>query len=152
MLYYVNNELYKRVRNIVLENIHKEMPSFRSLLFFIGLVSLAFISCKEKSPEQEKLDQLHKEVMFIHDDVMPKMGNMHNLKKSLRKSLHLSESPIIDSLEIAEDAMMDWMHEYDKPTTDEDFSEYLAQQKKAISIVRDKMLSAIAQAENALSQ
>ena len=57
---------------------------FRSLILL--LFSFFLVQCKEPSPEQIKINERHKEIMVIHDEVMPKMKDIYTLKKGLKKA------------------------------------------------------------------
>ncbi len=117
--------------------------------FFVVLLSLTYLSCGPKLNDENKV--LKDEVMAIHDDVMPKMSDIHRNKKMLRKALKVVEgeenkkvlSLHIKKLEEADEAMMKWMGEYKIPESDNEAKEYLLRQKKEISSVRDQMLKAI---------
>ncbi len=138
-----------------------------SLLFF--LVS----SCSQ----QEKKEGTHgvteietteeyKETMIVHDEVMPKMDNIMQLKKQLKARVdslsHDSNSdtttinnlnPLIVELEDADKAMMDWMHQFDgskKSDTTEATTQYYMSQKEIIAEVANKMNTAIKNAEEIL--
>lgn len=115
------------------------------------VIILVLAACGQKSPEQLFIDQEHDEIMKIHDDVMPRLSDIHKLRKRLKKDEALKESPLVDVLESADDAMMEWMHAYDKPSpSDPNYEGYLADQKIKITQVSKMMLSAISQAENKL--
>jgi len=121
--------------------------------FMAACLLLGLLGCKEPSPEQKLINQQHDEIMVIHDEVMPKMSDIHKLKKTIKKSELPNKAVLIASLEKADDAMMDWMHGYDKPSvTDENYVDYLEKQKKSVAVMRDIMNQAISQAQKALEQ
>ncbi len=124
------------------------------LLFVVASVLFLCSSCKDSSPEGKEIQQLHEEVMVIHDDVMPKMRDIYKLRKALLKHDDQSEvEHLISALENADDAMMDWMADYKKPkASDPGYQQYLANEKVLIAGVRDQMLSAISDAEAFLNQ
>ena len=108
--------------------------------------------CKEKSAEAIYISEQHDKIMVIHDDVMPKMSDIYKLKKKIKKDENLKESHLLDSLEYAEEVMMEWMHDYDKPSvSDPNYEEYLQQQMKAVTEVRDVMLRIIDKSEKVLN-
>src|SRR5690242_8749642 len=106
--------------------------SIAKYLFFI-LVLIVW-GCGQKShdhehehdhehPEEVGPNQtLYDEVMKVHDEVMPKMGDLYNLKKELEKKI--GDSPtmaeekkkeievIIAKLDSADQGMRDWMHHF----------------------------------------
>jgi len=120
------------------------------LLFILIIISILY--CKPDTPEQKEIDKRHDEIMVIHDEVMPLMKDIYGLKKQLKKS---SQSPdtqaLILALEEADEVMMDWMANYDKPSsTDTGYKDYLEQQMKDVMNVKEKMLSSIKQANKYL--
>lgn len=128
--------------------------SFLPILF--GL--LLFSSCNSGySPEVQKL---YDEVMVIHDEVMPEMGTIHKLKKQLKKILNDPDITIdaedvknnIQALDVADDAMMDWMHQFKVPkdVSDQVKLDYLKDQKKKMSKVNVDMKTIIKNAQNAI--
>jgi len=112
------------------------------LLFFA--VILLFSACKEKS-------NLEAEVIAIHDEVMPKMGDMYKARKALREILIEIESDsvkndvikMISDLENADEGMMTWMHEWKVPDSDPEKTTYLLEEKEKITKVKVDMLSSL---------
>ena len=101
-------------------------------MLLLVFVIAAFTQCKPNSPEQEALDQKHKAIMAVHDDVMPKMKDIYKLRKEL-KGLESSQNVTfhLGQLEAADEAMMSWMHEYKKPKIgQENYQSYLNKQEK----------------------
>jgi len=119
-----------------------------SSLVFVTLL----VHCKSEDPIQIKINQKHKEIMSIHDEVMPKMKDIYSLKKQLKKVEDKDQVvDLLSALENADDAMMDWMAQYKKPKKDViNYESYLADQQKAVTKVREEMLSAISQAQTYL--
>lgn len=101
------------------------------------------------------INALHDEVMVIHDDVMPRMGEMHQLRISLERQMSDLDSvsalpyrDAIQSLHEGEDMMWTWMNAYKRPTSSTPESvQYLQEQKVIITTVAEKMTSAIDQAK-----
>jgi hypothetical protein len=109
------------------------------------------ISDEELIRQDLERDALLTQVMAIHDEVMPKMEDIMKLKSKLKDREDADE--ILDALETAEKAMMNWMRNFKAPSKDASFDqtmEYLEAQRESISQVRDQMLEAIANAEMAL--
>jgi len=116
------------------------------------------LSCGSKKKEVEKLQA---ETIEIHDEVMPKMDDIMKLKKSLKSkqdSVSSEESEriqaLIVSLEKADEAMMNWMRNYDPKMEDmseADKLEYLKNQKAAISDVSEQMKGSISKAKSYLN-
>lgn len=120
------------------------------LVIYIFFMSLLTLGCSE--PE----NALYKEVMEIHDEVMPKTGTIAKYSRTLKK--HLDDLPedqkstyqqTIKALDDAEEAMMDWMAEFDSSSED---STYLLQEKARIQAVSDQMYASMAEAEKILKK
>lgn len=131
------------------------------------LVALLFCACsptnnsnKRPKGEQQKIHELHEKVMEIHDEVMPKISEIKKLSKTLSKQLPAitESSPVskeqvekcINFLDAADKGMFDWMAQYKMPKDSQNFNDaenYLKEQIKSISIVRDDMLESIAEGQ-----
>lgn len=136
--------------------------------------SVALAACQQKSNEHEHDDHAHahdtaeissnqklyNEVMDVHDEAMEKMDRIHALKTSIREkiqknpNLPAAERQKLDALysklDSANDGMMDWMHKF-KPlpdsTGEEKARQYLENEMKRVTKVREDMLEAIKEAE-----
>jgi len=114
----------------------------RTLVLLLFLAS-GLISCKHHHGPSE--DPLYKEVMAIHDEVMPKMSTMHKYKKELKKlreSNPGSESAInqrIALLESADEGMMSWMAAFKVPEDKSSAELYLEAEKSKIQKISDDM-------------
>ncbi len=125
--------------------------------------------------EQTQLNTLEKDVMMIHDAVMPKMGELVALESILQKQIahhdsllkitpndsalkYLLEQSISLSSQLkqADDAMMDWMHRYRgdslRKLPPPQAIQALTQEKIKIEQVSDDMLKSIEEAQNFLKQ
>ena len=97
------------------------------ILIFLGFV-FAFAACNQKA---DQVAELEKEVLGIHDEVMPKMGEIMTLKKGLTQQLarldRLQQEgassttlaqerqqalDLTGRLSRADSLMMGWMYEY----------------------------------------
>ncbi|MBK6363076.1 MAG: hypothetical protein IPF52_06040 [Saprospiraceae bacterium] len=114
----------------------------QKLVYFI-VFSVLFLSCQSKKEQLQ--NPLYEEVMFIHDEVMPKMGQMHKLKKEL-KSLKDKHPQSIDSIlsaikviDDADEGMMVWMAEFRMPEKKSETTAYLEKEKVKIQKVSDDM-------------
>lgn len=118
----------------------------------ISLLIISFLQCKPLTPEQIEINKRHDEIMVIHDEVMPLMKDIYKLKKELKNSSQSEETKdLILSLEEADEAMMDWMAGYDKPSTsDSNYKAYLDQQMIDVKKMQDVMLSSIDNAKKYL--
>jgi hypothetical protein len=130
------------------------------ILSKVSLILFAVItlSCESKEKEVEKLKT---ETIAIHDEVMPKMDDIMKLKKSLKDAMLEADSVQkeeirnrVGALEEADQAMMNWMRNYDprmEDMTDAEKIEYLKNQKASISEVSEKMKKSIAEAKTYLN-
>ncbi|MFN8349751.1 MAG: viral A-type inclusion protein [Spirosomataceae bacterium] len=139
------------------------------LLSCIVLVS----ACQNE--EQAKVETLEKEVMMIHDAVMPKMGELVALEGSISKKItHLDSllqitpndttlrQSLKQSLQLAsqlrkaDEDMMNWMHEYKgdslKKLPTPQAIQGFTQEKIIVEQVSDDMLKSIEQTQNFLKQ
>lgn len=134
------------------------------------LLTLLLLSCASNIEKKE--EDLKKEIMDIHDELMPKMDNIHNLKKELQDNRGYLTSDSVASgtpalstadldslaqaLENADESMMSWMRNYnrfdDPEFSHEEQMEYLQKEKEKIETVRLKMISSIKEAENILEK
>lgn len=119
------------------------------LLGIIGMLSI--ISCKPKLDTAG--EELYAKVMEVHDEVMPKMRDIHKAKKALKKLKTDANSTAVDQmvkkLDMADEAMMSWMHDFDKPDGKdvEATMKYLNEEMVKVTNVKDVMLSSISEAQ-----
>ena len=106
--------------------------------------------------------------MVVHDEVMPKMGEINNLRKKLIKlsksgqvgdTIQLSTiQEAIEYLEKADDGMMDWMGEFKSPSklrgkkSHEEIMTYLKSEKVKVEKVKYDMLTSISTATEILDK
>lgn len=131
----------------------------RISLILILVSAIAMFSCqnqeqkednaainKEVSSQSEKENILYKEVMAIHDEVMPLMGDLMAMNKRIKSKDSTSQEATELSvyLEEANESMMNWMRKFNpniENMTHEETMNYLEEEKKKILQVREKMLS-----------
>lgn len=109
---------------------------------------LCFSACKERIG-------LEKEVMDIHDEVMPRLGELNRDRKVLQGILQVADDEItkeellnaIADLEAAEEGMMVWMSEWSVPKTEPDKTIYLKAEMVRIQKVKDDMLNGMSNAK-----
>ena len=108
---------------------------------------------------------LYNQVMDIHDEVMPKMEDIYKIKRELLEKIAntpgLAEEKkkeierIISNLDSANNAMMDWMHNFN-PLPDsidqEKAREYLENEIERIKIVRDRTNEALERAKEKIEK
>jgi len=148
----------------------------KKLLATFLFVVLAAAGCKEKAGHNEHSHHdddaqdeteisgnalLDNEVMKIHDEVMPKLEDIHRKKQELKKKIEDNpgmkpeERQLIEEkiarLDSASKGMMDWMHEY-RPLPDSEGEDkaraYLEAEMEKIKKVRQDILTALEEADN----
>ena len=131
------------------------------------LVLLSILACQSTDPAHIKEEELAAKLMAVHDEVMPKMGEINSLRKKLlqlKESETMSEddkaviSESISYLEQSDDAMMEWMGTYKQPSklrkekSHEEILVYLKNEKVKIEQVKYDILSSISAAQALLKQ
>lgn len=128
------------------------------LSVFMLILGLLIISCQNKTKEveiqqtAESDNPLYKEVMAVHDAVMPEMGTIHAYKKELKilKDSFSNENKILDAIQLlnkADDGMMDWMAAFKVPENKDSVQIYLEQEKIKIQKVSDDMYASMSTAK-----
>lgn len=136
-------------------------------------VAISIASCQTQ--EQKQIDTLEKEVMMIHDAVMPKMGELVALQSTLSKHIAYTDSllkitpsdtslqntlkqstMLATDLKKADDGMMNWMHQYKgdslKKLPPKEALQALTNEKIKIEQVSDDMLKSIEDAQQLLKK
>jgi predicted DNA-binding protein YlxM (UPF0122 family) len=158
---------------------YRIMTYLKNILPFL-LIIMLISACENKTteqqeevvtdeiPEEVKIEKaLYDDVMDVHDEMMPKMENMMSMKGKLKEKVDLLKEEaaqselvnelenIIQSLEIADEAMMNWMRQFD-PETDslshEEIVEYYTLQKQKMDSVKVIMVEAIESASAKLEE
>lgn len=139
----------------------------RTLVLLSSFLFMA-ISCKEEKKTEAPVENNQmKEVMAIHDEVMPKMGTVGKLVSQLKSKIDttaqgkLYEKAMRD-LQDANESMMEWMQDFrDQFDSDEilngkELSEqkrlWLNVEEEKIKVVKEKIETSIANAEELLKQ
>lgn len=137
-----------------------------NLLLSLVIPTMMIFSC---SQEKGNIDQVEKEVFAIHDEVMPKMGQIMDLRNALSQKIVTIDSllkiknddslqqqkdqalTLSNALQQADEGMMNWMHAYNgdslKALSSDEALKALNAEKTKISQVRDQMLESITKAE-----
>ena len=150
----------------------KRKPVLAVLLLILSVFAIS--SCNENSSEKKEatetlgaVEEKRNKVMAIHDEIMPHVGTLMNLKKQLREkaaamdstqdidkeqlvSIHVS----IEQLEVADEAMMQWMRTYKDPAdsvSKEEAMEYLELKEQEILEVKEKIQESEAAAKTLLN-
>ncbi|MDX1940078.1 MAG: hypothetical protein SFU99_05965 [Saprospiraceae bacterium] len=136
------------------------------LLIFLILGSFA-LSCDQTAKQQAQEQQLWDQVMAVHDEVMPKMGEMNQLSRDLRTKLEELDTTLteqreqmmmgIRALEQADEGMMSWMSaiepldELHENKTHEEIMAYLKEEQQKVSKVKEDMLKSIEEGKKLLN-
>jgi len=136
------------------------IPIFLTVLIFSA-------SCGDKKNNLQ--EELLKKVMEVHDELMPKMGNIMKYKKQLKTKVdELVEAgqeenevkiaelqKAIENLENSHEGMMNWMHGFDRnfeSEVQEEVMEYLKDQMTKIEDVAKTTNTALKNAEELLAK
>lgn len=133
------------------------------LTVMVLLVLIASCSTPQKKLEKQAEPTLKDQVMDVHDEVMPRMGELRKTQKEL---LALMDSSVADSagaarlgelaknIELANESMMAWMRNFDPELegTPEEVEQYLQSQLKSIEQVKKEMLTSLEEGKKALSK
>lgn len=138
------------------------------ILIVVTLFTVLAFSCKEdKKIEVSSETNQMKEVMAIHDEVMPKMSNIGRLVADLRKKIDTDQGNAIDKqamldLQDANKSMMDWMQGFGKNFDSEEIldgkeltpakQKLLNEEEEKVKIVKEKINTSIAKAEELLRE
>ena len=137
----------------------------RAILFLILSAFFVLNACGPKGPSENEV--LRDEVIAIHDEVMPKMGNLKSLeKRSLDIAEELESENPQDSTKIqqykalaydlnhAHEAMFQWMRQYtqslDTQMSEEEEKVFLDEQMELVSEVNVEIKQALAKADELL--
>lgn len=140
----------------------------KKYLVFITLVLTFVIGCKEnKKAEVSSETSQMTEVMAIHDEVMPKMGKIGRLVADLRKKIDndqgtAADKKAMEDLQEANKSMMDWMKNFGDTFSPEEIMDgkelspekqaLLDMEEKSVKVVKEKMNTSIAKAEELLGK
>lgn len=130
------------------------------------LFTITIMACKQDTKVSPESDQM-KQVMAVHDEVMPKLGKIGSLVAQLRKKIDSDqggalEKKAMEDLQDANVSMMEWMQGFGdrfdsdeiingKPLTEEK-KQWLKEEEEKVKIVAEKINSSIANAEELLSK
>jgi hypothetical protein len=118
---------------------------------YIVVLAIAIVSCGDDSNKK-----LYNDVMNIHDEVMPKMEDLYNMKKELQAKLKDSMAISIEErvkmqskvseIDSVGKMMMDWMHEFNPPEEGADKDEtkvYLESEMEKVKKVKEAILTTL---------
>lgn len=127
---------------------------------------IALSSCKQEQKDEKKEQTQMELVMSIHDEVMPKMGKIGQLRTQIQEQIDTTTTRGKEAKEIglelqdAYDSMMNWMSAFsgrfsskeimDGASLSEEKQLWLDQEEEKVKVVRDKINNSIARAESFL--
>lgn len=136
------------------------------LVCIVFIFFLTFQSCSPSQSDENK--KRRDEIIAVHDEVMPKMGQLKTLEKTaLQLAEDLSKEPEADSVKIQElrllameldqayEGMFVWMRQYEVEDGDkspEAIQAYLEDQMDLVMEVNKKMKEALSKADSLLKE
>ncbi|MCB0519488.1 MAG: hypothetical protein H6577_18575 [Lewinellaceae bacterium] len=139
-------------------------------LIFVAVATtlLAASACQPTTnPDYQAEEKVHDEIMAIHDEVMPKMGEVNRLGRELKKAAEklpatdeynkANIAQAIRQLEKADDAMGRWMANYQHPSkkrgelNHEYIMMYLDREKEKVELVRTLTAESMSTAKDILA-
>jgi len=134
----------------------------------ITLILTLFLFFQACGPSQKELNtEIRSEVIAIHDEVMPKMGQLKSFeKKALQRAEEFAAMDTVDAVKVQEmkelafeldqayEAMFVWMRQYeteDGDRTPEEVKVYLEEQMISVSEVNRMMKAALSKADSLLN-
>ncbi|MEN8816109.1 MAG: hypothetical protein ABF274_04465 [Nonlabens sp.] len=150
----------------------------KNAIYIIAIAMLTLTSCKNEATAEENAlatqieayDALMTEAMEVHDEIMPKMGELMELKGEITEKAEAGElsdqtaiSSTAEELKASHDGMMTWMKDYSEkfpygdpsPETKEAIDKkmpVLEQEVEEIKNLRDKTMQAIDNAKALLNK
>jgi hypothetical protein len=124
---------------------------------------IVLIACQPSAKKEVDLKALKDEVFALHDEVMPKMGDLRRVRKDLMlqadsiQAVDSAQAAILisasDELNAANEGMMNWMRNFNPnfEGTDEETLNYLNEQKASIEEVNKNMKESLSKGEALLS-
>jgi len=135
------------------------MNNWKSLLYLVAILLNTAYCTNSRKVEEAAEDRLRTELMQVHDEVMPKMGEMTGIAGRLKDFLQqdsllsaddrLQLEEAIGEITAAEEGMMDWMAGFRQPETlrasmdHEEIMKYLESEKNKITRVNVQIKAGI---------
>jgi hypothetical protein len=137
---------------------------FNKTNIFVVLICSLFTFCVAcGNDDKESESKINKDIMVVHEDIMPKMSEINRIKRQLSRykdSVSEDNAEMKDSLintilmlSKTEDSMSDWMDHYKYPNPDathEEMIKYLTGQRDSIKLLSDDIYMSIAVANGFL--
>lgn len=139
-----------------------KMKNFSYVVLFVVLMSCGG-NTNSNNQNENDLQALKDEVMAVHDEVMPMMGDLRSTRMKLTAFADslanvdsvqaLNYSGIAAEIETANEGMMQWMREYEPEFSgsEQEIRDYLENQKELINKVKEDMNNSLAKGKEALS-
>ena len=127
----------------------------KTFALLLIMPALALMKCGPKKEKEDPEKVLYNQVMDIHDEVMPSMGELNRLKRELTKKIENSPDMVEEKrreiegtillVDSASRAMMVWMREFnpEEYADKEELRDYLEEEMKRVQNVKDLMLEAL---------
>lgn len=101
-----------------------------------------------KKESTDDLQKLKDEVIELHDEVMPLMDPLYDVRSKLQKqdSASVQVKNTIKEIKAAEEAMMQWMRDYEpdyQGASEEQTRDYFQKEKDKIKNVAEEMKSSL---------
>jgi hypothetical protein len=136
-----------------------------SVCFLVGFEIFSInIGCNTPSTSELAEEELKDSLMVIHDEVMPRMSELHQLKKELNSKKAKQDADVVSAvdstliiLDAAAEGMMGWMHAFKKPasmrssSSHEEIMAYLTIEKLKVEKVRDDINASIKRATDLIN-
>jgi hypothetical protein len=137
----------------------------RILLFLVVSTFMFFSSCG--SSEESEVERMKREVIAVHDEVMPLMGELRSFQRSLEEKADELESQGVDSTFVADyrtaasacsaayDGMFVWMRQFDmrmEEMNEDQSLAYLEDQAIKVAKVNEDIKVALSKAESLLAE
>lgn len=137
--------------------VHEIYNNMKKVILYSKPLAILFasmlMSCSKTEDKQKKMID---DVMAVHDEVMPKMDEIMNLKSSLDSAVRVSPDSLkarelYVNLDSADVKMMDWMEKYNpdqvKGKSADEVTKYYENEKNKITQVRELTNTSIEQAK-----
>jgi len=159
----------KIFKTITLTNT-KLMKNNNPIILLISILIIALLaSCNSNQKKEDEFDTIMQEVINVHDEVMPKMGNLGTLIKKLDSHIDTTATskPYIkaqEDLKKSYDSMMEWMQDFSKkfpynekvtaedPTNFESKMKLLITEKEEVYALKEQINTSIENANTLLNQ
>ena len=137
------------------------MMTKKKLILILSVIIAVAYSCKDQNKENSQM----KDVMAVHDEVMPKMGTISQLVSELDEKItnDTSSNDYVaakEELKAAHKAMMDWMKSFgDRFDGDEilngralteEKQKWLDEEEAKVKALKEQINSSIKQAQDLL--